>query len=107
MKPINALILFAVLLIISIFVASNSCKAENITIPGCNGKVTGPAPLEVLYPGVEMGIYTCFHDLENDGQYDLALIYVYNETDKMYELINAMRTNEYWDLMDTARDRQE
>ncbi len=85
---------------------ATSAYPDSINIPGCNGEITGPKKLEILFPGASMGVYTCYHDLENDGNADIALIYVYNKNDKTFELIRVMRMMEYYDLLDKERERE-
>lgn len=103
MTPTKLLILTIVLLILTLCVVSNLCNADTI-IPGCNGKVTGPVPIHSLYPGASSGIYTCLHDLDNDGIIDIALLYVFNRSDNRYELINAMRLFDYYRILDKERE---
>ncbi len=98
------LLIFIIIIILFVFVVL--VRADTITIPGCNGKASKPTPMLSLYPGVEMRIYTCLHDLDNDGNPDLALMYVINN-DNEYELIKAMRTIEYYDIMDRELEMRE
>lgn len=69
----------------------------------CNGHVEGPIFLQTLFPDANMEQYACWHDLDGDGNPDVALIYVFNPNDNAFELIRAMRMIEYFDVLENER----
>ena len=68
----------------------------------CNGTEDGPVYLDVIFPDVVHPQYVCHHHINADYA-EVALIYGYNPNDKMFELLRAMRLNDYFEIEEYQR----
>ena len=103
MKLRLPIVLLVVLISFVILCAFKITPRDRELVPyvPCNGEVNGPFALTVLYPGSTMAIYSCHHRIPNDHYDDeIILLYVWNDGDKRMELINAMLTSSFADILE-------
>lgn len=107
---------YKILIVVIVMFVSAVFAGERAITPGdraltqsvpCNGKVEGPVYIQALFKGASIPQYVCYHSINNDALFEVALIYVYNSNDSTFELVRAMRINEYWDMVENERSMQE
>jgi len=106
-------LIMAIISLVAFFMLTPSAEAGERSITSmdrelrrsvpCNGHVEGPVYLRNLFKGASIPQYACWHDVDRDGNPDVALIYIFNINDNMFELVRAMRMIEYFHVVEDER----
>ena len=74
-----------------------------LMMPFCKDGVYERIELPKIFPGAQMPIYSCYHDLDQDGYPDIVLIFAGEGEEKT--VIKAFLPHEYIDALEPEEER--